>query len=516
MTHTISRRRFLSDAATGVAAASTIAPLAAAGLSSLEVPRQRPNVLFLMTDEQTFQSLSMNGCPYIDTPNMDRIGLEGVSFNNATCVTPYCSPSRASFLTGQYPHRHDILKNVSPSRQSVQAPLLQDAFPNTESLLLDAGYATAHRGKWHLGDKGEFDCYESFGYASRASRGYTEYLNEVLPQQQFADHPSPGKYQNRPVKMLPRVEQGFHEFHADPNNRLAYISIIGRSLIPPEHLPETLITDQVIEKIEANKDGPFMITASWSPPHDLWVIPEPYYSMIDRNAIEIPGSFDMPEWDQNGPSKRLGNVMGREGIREYMGIYYGMVKYIDDQVGRILQYLEKLEILDDTLIVFTTDHGDMVGAHGCIGKSITSIYDDLLKIPLMIRYPQAIDAGTTVEQPVSQIDVMPTLLDYVGLPIPKGIHGESTRPLIEGRNVAWRDHAFCQRADASRMIRTADYKYTLRTNNGTSTLYNLKNDPLENDDLATDPARQSILREMHERLINIMRTDGDQLFEKFT
>ena len=174
-----------------------------------------------------------------------------------------------------------------------------------------------------------------------------------------------------------------------------------------------------------------MITASWSPPHDLWVIPEPYYSMVDRGKIEIPGTFEMPEWDRRGPSKRLGEVMGPEGIREYMAIYHGMVKYIDDQVGRVLGKLDALGLAENTLVLFTTDHGDMVGAHGCIGKSIFSFYDDLVRIPLLMRLPGRIPPGRVVSNPVSQIDVMPTILDYVGGQEPETLHGASLRPLID-------------------------------------------------------------------------------------
>ncbi len=498
---------------------TTAAAALGAGLPSLarctasEKKKDGLNVLFLMTDEQHWQSLSSTGNPYIETPNMDRLGAEGVRFDNATCVTPYCSPSRASIITGLYPHSHDILLNVSPGRNT-QAPLPQDAFANTETMLSRHGYATGHRGKWHLGDKGDFDCYQSMGYAG-PNRQYHEMLNEKLPARNFKDHPSPGKYLNRPVEMTPRVEQGYREFHAQPNNRLAYISTIGKSLVPPELLPETQITDQVLGLIDAHADENFMITASWSPPHDLWVIPEPYYSMVDRDRVKLSGSFDMPEWDRKGPSKRLGDLMGPEGVREYAAIYHGMVKYIDDQLGRVLTRLDERGLADNTLVIFTSDHGDMVGAHGCIGKSIFSFYDDLVRIPLLMRLPGRIKPGTTVDKPVSQIDLMPTIMDYAGLPVPEGIHGSSLCPLIEGRDVPWRDYAFCQRANQGRMLRTARYKFFLRNKPGVAALYGMQEDPHEDRNLAGDPAHKKTVRDLHERLLAIMRTDGDPEWKQF-
>ena len=472
------------------------------------------NVLFLMTDEQHHRSLSSTGNPYIETPHMDRIGREGVRFDNATCVTPYCSPSRASILTGLYPHTHGILSNVN-ARRGQQPPLKQDAFANTETILHEQGYATGHRGKWHLGDKGDFDCYQSWAYAAKTNAEYSDLLAAHLPAAKFAGHASPAKYLGRPVEMTPAVEKGYHAFHAVPDNRLAYISIIGRSLVPPELLPETQITDQVLDLLGRHAGEQFMITASWSPPHDLWVIPEPYYSLVDRDRIELPGSLDMPQWDRRGASKRLGETMGPEAIREYAAIYHGMVKYIDDQLGRVLAKLDDLGLADNTLVLFTSDHGDMVGAHGCIGKSISSFYDDLVRIPLSMRLPDGIPAGTTVGQPVSQIDFMPTILDYASLPVPEKIHGRSMRPLVEGRQVAWRDHAFCQRGNGARMLRTERFKFVYRPQPRLVALYDLEADPHEDRNLAADPAHAGTVRRMHGRLLEVMAADGDPVRERF-
>lgn len=474
----------------------------------------RLNVLFLMTDEQHYRSLSINGNPYITTPNMDRIGREGVRFDSATCVTPYCSPSRASIITGVYPYTHRILMNVSPGRNT-QPALPQAAFPNTETILHNAGYFTAHRGKWHLGDPGDFDCYQTWSYAAKSGRDYRRMLDQQLPAAQFAGTKSPGMYQGRPVKMIPAIEEGYRRFKAIPNNRVSYIGIIGCSVIPPELLPETQITNQVLELLEQNVDKPFMITASWSPPHDLWVIPEPYYSMVDRSKIELLGNWDMPPWDRKGASRRLGEAVGPDGVREYMAIYYGMVKYIDDQVGRVLDKLDELGLADNTLVIFTTDHGDMVGAHGCVGKSIFGFYDDLVHIPLMMRLPHQIAAGGIVHQPVSQIDYMPTILDFAGFPIPAGIQGRSMRPLIEGRQVPWRDYAFCQRADAGRMLRSGEYKLVYRSRPRVVALYDLKKDPHEDHNLADDPVYADTVRKMHQKLVKIMVEGGDPAVDMF-
>lgn len=493
------------------------------------------NVLFLMTDEHHHRALSIAGDTLIATPNLDRIGREGVRFENATCVTPYCSPSRATMITGLYPHTHGIQMNVGgKGTNASQAALAQNAFPNTETILHRRGWATGFRGKWHLGDLGDFDCYESFEYGGRTAREYREFLDAHLPAP-AAPAPAPaaprkagkakagkkagaraggiGTYLGREVKMIPAMTKAAQEFAAGGAG-VSYIGTIGRSVIPPELLPETRITDEVLKLIEKNAQQNFMITASWSPPHDLWVTPDPYYSMVDRSKVELAGSRDLPRWDQRGASKQLGDLAGEEGRREYAAIYHGMVKYIDDQVGRILKKVDELGLTDNTLVIFTSDHGDMVGAHGCIGKSITGIYDDLLRIPLMMRLPGRIKPGTVVRQPVSQVDYCPTILDYAGAPAPAKAHGKSLRPLIEGREVPWRDYAFCQRAGAIRMLRTAEYKYTVSPDRRIESLYDLQADPHEDRNLAGAAEQGATLKMMRRRLLEVMAADGDPLHDK--
>jgi arylsulfatase A-like enzyme len=157
----------------------------------------------------------------------------------------------------------------------------------------------------------------------------------------------------------------------------------------------------------------------------------------------------------------------------------------------------------------------MVGAHGCIGKSIFSFYDDLVRIPLLMRLPGRIKPGTVIQQPVSQIDLMPTILDYAGYPVPDKVHGRSTRPLLEGRDVRWRDHAFCQRAEVGRMLRTERYKYFCHANRKIVALYDLKNDPHEDRNLAKDPGQSKAVRQMHKRLLDVMANDDDPMRDRF-
>ena len=241
--------------------------------------------------------------------------------------------------------------------------------------------------------------------------------------------------------------------------RLNRAPIIGRSVVPPELLPETQITNQVLELIERHADRDFMITASWSPPHDLWVIPEPYYSMVDRNAVKLPGSFDMPAWDQRGPSKRLGDILGRKGVREYAAIYHGMVKYIDDQVGRVLKKLEELNLAEKTLVIFTTDHGYAMPRAKC------SLYDPGIAVAFMLRLParEGWYGGAVKTEMISNIDYLPSILELLDIPIPEDVQGRSFAPLLDGRAYEARDAIFAEMShhdyyDPRRCVRTATHK----------------------------------------------------------
>jgi arylsulfatase A-like enzyme len=470
-----------------------------------------PNVLFLMTDQQHHQTLSASGNRLISTPHLDRIARQGARFELATCVTPYCSPARASIVTGLYPHRHGIVSNVAPFRD--QHGLKEGMFPVTESLLFQQGYAAGHRGKWHLGDKGDFDCYQSLGYHGMQPREYAELLNERLPRRRSkppAGEKAEATYLGRPVEMLPAVAEAHRAYMQWPNRSRQPISIIGRTDVPAELLPEGMITDQVIGLIRQHADRRFMVTASWSPPHALWVAPEPYYSLVDREKIRVPDNLDRaPDWMAEQTGKKLGTLMGPEGIREYIGVYHGQVKMIDDYVGRILDTLDELGLADNTLVIFTSDHGDMLGEHGVIGKSVGGFYEGILRIPMLMRLPGRIPEGAVVGEPVSQVDLMPTILDYVGLDCPGNLHGRSLRPLLEGRAEKWRDHSLCQRPDM-RMIRTERFKYVFRANRRHE-LFDLADDPRENENRIADRASREVVGQMHGRLRAVMQETGDPM-----
>ncbi|MCX6377436.1 MAG: sulfatase-like hydrolase/transferase [Armatimonadetes bacterium] len=193
--------------------------------------------------------------------------------------------------------------------------------------------------------------------------------------------------------------------------------------------------------------------------------------------------------------------MGEKLVREQLRCYHGQVTMIDACVGRILKALADQGLEKDTLVVFLSDHGDMQGAHGMVGKSANAYYEEIVRVPLMVRYPRAIKAGTVIHGHANSVDIMPTLLEYAGVPIPRGVHGRSLKPMLEGKAADQERLGFCERGAGvgSRMIRTESWKYAVY-DDGRRELFDLKKDPGEMRDLSADSAHRSTLAELHRKL----------------
>lgn len=466
------------------------------------------NVLFLMTDQQTFRALGAMGNKQIKTPNLDRLAREGVMFTHTVCTTPFCSPSRASIVTGLYPHKHGINRNVQRGQRGVT-----DDMVVTENILHDLGYSTHHRGKWHLGPTSDIRAYRDDQYDQRE---YNRMLNEKFPPEKAAAGKNEILLWGQPVIMRPFMRAAHDKWIKMRNIPKQDIAIIGRTTIPPEYMPCSWLFDQAIALLEQHAKERFMITCSVSPPHAFWVAPDPYYSMYDPDALKMPENFrsPVPEYYQNSVAARLSRLVGEAGLREFLRCYYAQVSLVDWNVGRILNKLRELGLERNTLVVFTSDHGDMNCGHGLLSKSIPACYDEIMRTPLLMRLPGKIPAGRVVDVHVNGVDIMPTILDYLGVPIPEGIHGRSLRPFIEGKPddgaPGFSERTFGQGKNVGiqRTIRTKEWKYVYNTR-WECELYNLREDPGETQNRINDRGCRNVLRELHGQLKQWMEKTGD-------
>jgi choline-sulfatase len=446
------------------------------GVVAAAAPR-RPNVVFICTDDQARWAVAAYGNPEIVTPNLDRLAREGALFRNAFTVTPVCSPSRASLMTSRYSTQFGIADWIDPDKEP-NLGLAPSAVLWPE-LLKAHGYATALLGKWHLGTQPEF-------HPTR--QGYDHFFGFLNGG-------------NRPID--PRLEvQG------------ALQDLKGS-------LPDLLI-DEAIRYVDAHREGPFLLSVHFREPHAPYApVPpedsEPYRT-LDPTIPSYPGL----------PVARV-----KQLTREY----YASVHAVDRNVGRLLDRLDALGLTGDTIVFFTSDHGYMIGHHGLHHKGNgiwiaegqkgprPNMFDDSIRVPLLVRWPGVVQAGATIDAVVSNLDIFPTVLDLVGLGVPDNlkIEGRSFAPLLRGESIPWDDTLFGQydmhhTKDARmRMIRTPDWKLIRHLEpGGTDELYHIApaSDPGETENLADSPAHAEQLKKLDDRLKQWMRSITDPVEDK--
>ncbi|MEW6354913.1 MAG: sulfatase-like hydrolase/transferase [Planctomycetota bacterium] len=497
------RRAFIRTAG-GFVSAATLGSIAC---SAQAQEQKRLNILFLMTDQHDPSVMGCSGNPVVKTPTLDNLAADGVRFTNALCSTPFCSPTRASLVTGLWPHTHGIVRNVDGDKEKKG---LTDEATTTEQILFDKGYETFHLGKWHLGPTTDLRCYRK-DPANVAGKAYNQFL-KAAPKEKWHT-PRDGEEKIGEVCYIPEMA-AFHKAWQDEKRKPQQdVSIIGRSLRPAEYTYEWWLADRCIELIKKYKDQNFMITWSVSPPHALHIAPDPYYSMYDPARVPFPKSWDnRPEVYQTSVSARMGTMMGEKGVREYLRCYYGQVTLMDELMGRILAALKEAGLDSSTLVLFTADHGDMQGAHGMVEKSVGAYYEQIVRVPFIMRYP-AIKPGTVIQQHVDSVDVMPTLLEFAGMPVSKDVQGRSVKSLVEGKTAEDDRPGFCERGKGekatSRMIRTKRWKYSYFVFDQRRELFDLEADPDEMTDLAGSAEHKATLADLHRQLRQQMERTAD-------
>ncbi|MFW5858024.1 MAG: sulfatase [Planctomycetota bacterium] len=469
------------------------------------MPRRR-NVITIHTDQQRADSLGCMGNPVCRTPNLDALAARGVLYRNHYTVNPVCMPSRAACITGRYPQANRVLDNGIP------LPADQVTCPQ---VFRDAGYRTASFGKLHLqtfcgyeGDDslesldrwraGELDGWTGPYY------GYEEVGLAVI----HGDRAGGGHYGSWRRRAYPDAEGGPRAGDAD-SGLCCY-----KSSVPLEAHHSTWITDRAIEYVRAHRDEPFLLNVSFPDPHHPFTPPAPYCDMYDGVDLPAPHAVEGEHetkpllWREamtgnpfpNDGGARHHPELSAEAYGRIVRHTYGMVTLIDDCVGRLLQALEAEGLAENTLIVFTSDHGDFLGDHHLIQKGQAPCRS-LLQIPLIVFEPGA--APGVVEAVGSNVDVMPTLLDRCGIAIPETVQGVALpRPgEAPGRDYAY--EAGWSKADARwhhHTLYTDRWRLSLYPNLSDGELYDLIEDPFEHVNRFHDAACVTVRAELAEQL----------------
>ncbi len=436
-----------------------------------ESPR-RPNVVFILTDNQGAWTLGCYGNPDIRTPNIDRLAAEGIRFTHALSCNPVCSPTRATYLTGLIPSQHGVHSYLPPDKPKQPIPYTLAEFATLPRILHDDGYVCGMAGKWHLG--GTFQPQDGFSDWITMPAGHTT---------EFYD--------------ADVIENG--QIHKEP-----------------EYLTQ-LWTEHGVKFIEKNKDRPFFLYLPYNGPYCLGKLllnkarnrHADYYA--DKELLSFPRD-SMHPWQFNNKEYLNNPISIRRVAAETSGV--------DDGVGEIMATLKRLKLDENTLVVYAGDQGWMGGQNGVwgMGDHLRPIgaFELMMQVPLIFRQPGKIAAGVTSDLLVSNYDFMPSVLSYLGLSDrmaakPKS-PGRDYSPVLRGQKIDWENVIYYE-MEPVRAIRAAQWKYVERHPNGPHELYDMKVDPHERVNLYGQPKLQAIQQEMAQRLDAFFKTYADPQYD---
>lgn len=465
----------------------------------------KPNLLFLMTDQQQGAALSCDGNKVLRTPNLDRLAASGARFSRAYSACPICVPARTSLLTGQS-------LSATGIRQNGQ---LKKAFSGTEGIfnhetffevLAKGGWTTEYWGKWHsvdartacfqnraVMDDGK-DAYEAF-VRSKGKKippaGPGEiidrhtrcpYVPDPLDSRYGQAVVAPGGGAPKDRRTLRQEAKGRGAEEEDEEGE----AIFGRLCLDASVSRTAFVGEHVVDAIERLHGRPFALAGSFGPPHPPMITPRPYHGMYPAAEMPLPPSFrdpmaGSPYADRWAEMRRFQDP---KTIGYLTSNYYGLIREVDDWIGKILGALERHGLLGNTLIVFTSDHGEMLGAHGLSSKM--TFYDEAARIPMILSRPGLIPKQSVIEEPVGHIDLFPTLLECMGVDAPP-CQGESLKPLMTGAPDHRARKGFCvsewvHRNAPAFMVRTKTHKLIMAdspTSKAVDALYDLAEDPHE-------------------------------------
>jgi len=462
-------------------------------LSLIMSTPDKPNILWLCTDQQRFDTIRALGNSRINSPNIDQLVADGTTFTNAFCQSPVCSPSRASFLTGRYPRTTRCRQNGQ------QIPADELLLPK---IFADAGYRCGLAGKLHLSS-----CSDG-KVEQRIEDGY-----EVFD---WSHHPQPDWPENAYTQWLESKGVSWHQLYdqADPDAKPG--SDFVKRGVPAEYHQTTFCAEKTIGFIQESneEDRPWFFSFNCFDPHHPFDPPPEYLQRYSPDDMPLPkhreGEIDEKttfqqldhEWAHNNPGEFHTSALGERDQREVTAAYYAMCELIDDQVGRILQALDESGQRDNTIVIFMSDHGEMLGDHGLYFKG-PHFYDEAIRVPLVLRWPDHFQSGQQVDDLVELVDLAPTLLEAADIKVPPDrLQGRSLLPALTGSvdsPTPPRDFVYCEyynswtHPDAyATMIRTRDEKIVVYHGSDQGELYDLKNDPEEFHNLWTDPSRTEL------------------------
>ena len=439
----------------------------------------RPNILWYCTDQQRFDTIKALGNPYVDTPNIDKLVESGVAFTHAYCQSPICTPSRSSFLTGLYPARLHNTRNGNDT--------FPDAPPLITKLIADAGYRCGNIGKFHL---------TSSGHRTEPR------LDDGMTYWQFSHAPRDDWEEGHHYADWVREQGGNLDSMRDSPER-----------VPPEYHQTTWATECALEFIDAKSPEPWLLCVNIYDPHPPFIPPKFYADMFV--AEDMPGPYyreeDLETQKKLAGIDFQGEALPPEGhdAKRMQAFYYAMIKQIDDQFQRVVEHLEATEQLENTVIIFTSDHGESLGDHGLLQKGCR-FYEGLVRIPLILSWPGHFLNTVQRHALVELLDLTSTIVELAGLEQPEYMQGKSLLPLLTEASAIDQHREFVRSeyfdaldpffTDGSgafaTMYRNRQYKLSVYHGHNIGELYHLEEDPWEFNNLWDNPDYAEIKAEL--------------------
>lgn len=453
-----------------------------------QAPKQ-PNIIYIMADQLRYNALGYTGNTKAITPNIDKFAGTAMNFSECVSATPVCAPYRAALLTGKYSSSTGMVTNeirLHPNQTSIA------------HVLTAGNYNTGYIGKWHL-------------WANQAGGKHNGPETEFTP---------PGPY-----RLGFNGEWSAYNFHHTNYNSVYYANSPTPVKYKKDYEPEAQF-DMAIDYVKRHKNDqkPFALFLSVGIPHDPWVksnVPAKYYDKFKNVEFKLPSTWsDVPDqyMDRN-TNKQAWLNNWKVNLPEMMRVYYAMVSSLDDNMGNLLKALDDEQVADNTIIVFTTDHGEMFGENARVFK--LTFYESAARVPFLIRWPKHIPAGAKTDALLNTPDIMPTLLGLTGLPIPKAVEGTDLSDVCLGKpNAKQPDYAFLQGMGHTylwqdgfewRAVRDKRYTYARYLRDGSELLFDNLKDPLQTKNVVKDAA----YREVYNNLKQKMQVKMQSLHDEF-
>jgi choline-sulfatase len=477
---------------------TTGAPLAIASASVAAAPARRPrNVLFLISDQHRPGAMSWLGDRCARTPHLDKLASSGVAFRSAYTANPVCGPARASLLTGLYTHNHGAYTNDIPWRNELRT--IAHRFGA-------AGYLTGLIGKAHFGDA------QTHGFDYRID--FNDWYQYLGPKTQLYADEIPAPNGGCGLPQVPQIWESGDPWKNQRSPGAQEAIVVGRpSVLEESDHFDNFVARESVRFIKRNRGKqPFLLLASFLKPHAPFTPAGRFIDPNWQNSIGLPDTYgkvdleSVPQYIRariTRPSVWTALLESEPAARKRLAMYYGSIAQMDDCVGQVLAALQEAGLAEDTIVIYTADHGDMCGEHGLWDK--LAFYESSAGVPLMIRAPGVTRAGEVCDSPVSTVALVPTLLDLCGLDIASGMDEPSFSALLRDPS-SKRDRAVFSEMltgtpSPKYMIRRREWKYCIAKSDSPE-LYNLSDDTKEMSNLARFASHRSTMEWLHAELVD--------------